>query len=120
MIYACPTHPEARPDRPGACPKCGMAREPVQPTLEQDDTTLRDKTRRFWISASLSLRQLVLVMGSMAGASFGLAGRTRGFVEIALATPVCVRSAWPLLLRFATSLRNRSLNMWTLIGLAWA
>ena len=27
--YTCPMHPEIRSDRPGACPKCGMALEPV-------------------------------------------------------------------------------------------
>jgi Cu+-exporting ATPase len=94
-----------------------MALEPLQPTLEQDDSELRDMTRRFWISAALSLPLLVLVMGSMAGASFGLIGRTRGFVELALATPVCVWAAWPFFARFGASLRNRSPNMWTLIGL---
>jgi Cu+-exporting ATPase len=28
-IYTCPMHPEIRQDKPGACPKCGMALEPV-------------------------------------------------------------------------------------------
>jgi Cu+-exporting ATPase len=27
-IYTCPMHPEVRQDRPGSCPKCGMALEP--------------------------------------------------------------------------------------------
>jgi Cu+-exporting ATPase len=117
VIYTCPMHPEVRSDRPGSCPKCGMALEPLQPTLEQDDSELRDMTRRFWIAAALSLPLLVLVMGSMAGATFGLVGRTRGVVELALATPVCVWAGWPFFVRFAASLRNRSLNMWTLIGL---
>jgi Cu+-exporting ATPase len=48
-----------------------MALEPLQPTLEQDDSELRDMTRRFWISAALSLPLLVLVMGSMAGLRSG-------------------------------------------------
>ncbi len=30
--YTCPMHPEVRKKGPGACPKCGMALEPVQPT----------------------------------------------------------------------------------------
>ena len=29
--YTCPMHPEVRQMGPGACPKCGMAVEPVQP-----------------------------------------------------------------------------------------
>jgi len=28
-VYTCPMHPEVREDRPGSCPKCGMALEPV-------------------------------------------------------------------------------------------
>ena len=27
--YTCPMHPEVRADKPGSCPKCGMALEPV-------------------------------------------------------------------------------------------
>ena len=29
--YTCPMHPEVRSDKPGSCPKCGMALEPVLP-----------------------------------------------------------------------------------------
>ena len=29
--YTCPMHPEVRQQEPGACPKCGMALEPVSP-----------------------------------------------------------------------------------------
>ena len=28
-IYTCPMHPEVQQDHPGACPKCGMALEPM-------------------------------------------------------------------------------------------
>jgi Cu+-exporting ATPase len=37
--YTCPMHPEVRPDQPGACPKCGMALEPVEPSLERVEYT---------------------------------------------------------------------------------
>jgi len=30
-VYTCPMHPEVRKDAPGACPKCGMALEPLIP-----------------------------------------------------------------------------------------
>jgi len=29
VVYTCPMHPEVRQDSPGACPKCGMALEPL-------------------------------------------------------------------------------------------
>jgi P-type Cu+ transporter len=31
VVYTCPMHPEVRQDAPGACPKCGMALEPLMP-----------------------------------------------------------------------------------------
>ncbi|MFZ5502552.1 MAG: heavy metal translocating P-type ATPase [Pseudomonadota bacterium] len=31
--YTCPMHPEVRQDKPGSCPKCGMALEPVAPAV---------------------------------------------------------------------------------------
>ena len=33
--YVCPMHPEVRSDRPGDCPKCGMALEAVTPVVVQ-------------------------------------------------------------------------------------
>jgi len=30
-VYTCPMHPEIRQKTPGACPKCGMALEPLVP-----------------------------------------------------------------------------------------
>ncbi len=38
-------------------------------------------------------------------------------LELALATPVCLWSAWPFYVRAVQSVRNKSLNMFTLIGL---
>jgi P-type Cu+ transporter len=36
--YTCPMDPEVRQRGPGACPKCGMALEPVNPVLAQTKT----------------------------------------------------------------------------------
>jgi len=36
--YTCPMHPEIRQKSPGGCPKCGMALEPVAPSLPQKKT----------------------------------------------------------------------------------
>src|SRR5438552_1123972 len=32
--YTCPMHPEVVSDRPGSCPKCGMALEPLEVAAE--------------------------------------------------------------------------------------
>ena len=35
--YTCPMHPEVISDKPGSCPICGMALEPVAPNVAPDD-----------------------------------------------------------------------------------
>jgi P-type Cu+ transporter len=64
-IYTCPMHPEIEQVGPGDCPICGMALEPKTVSLEDEGPSaeLRDMTRRFWVSAALSLPLLVWVMG---------------------------------------------------------
>ena len=62
--YTCPMHPEVVSDRPGPCPKCGMAREPRGAVdAEGPDPELADMTRRFWIGLILGLPLFVLAMG---------------------------------------------------------
>src|SRR5690625_6484149 len=41
-------HPEIEQDHPGICPKCGMALEPMMPSLDDDNPELKDFSRRFW------------------------------------------------------------------------
>src|SRR5574342_587094 len=98
-----------------------MALEPRVPAAtEEESPELRDMTRRLWVSAALSLPLVVLETGDMV--TGGLVSRlvspsTRTLVELALASPVCTWGAWPFYVRAVQSLRNRSLNMFTLIGL---
>jgi Cu+-exporting ATPase len=76
--------------------------------------------RRFWISAALTMPLLVLAMGDLVTGGFVsrvVPMRTAAFIELALATPVCVWAAWPFYVRAVQSVTNRSLNMFTLIGL---
>lgn len=120
--WTCPMHPEIVRDEPGDCPICGMALEPRTVTLdeEEDNPELRDMTRRFWFAAALSLPLVAIVMIDMLPSrpiSSVLPGRTRAFIELALATPVCLWSAWPFYIRAVRSVKNMSLNMFTLIGL---
>lgn len=115
--YTCPMHPEIVRDAPGSCPICGMALERRMPTLDTaPDPELVDMTRRLWISVSLTVPLLALVMGEMLGLTL-LRGSTRVWVELALSLPVCTWASWPFYVRFVRSIRNKSLNMFTLIGL---
>jgi Cu+-exporting ATPase len=66
--YTCPMHPEIVRDGPGACPICGMDLEPRTASADaEDDSSLRDMTRRFWVGAALSVPLLALTMGPMVG-----------------------------------------------------
>jgi len=117
-IYTCPMHPEIRQKGPGNCPKCGMALEPETPTSAEEgpNPELVDMTRRFWISAVVTIPLLVVAMSQMFG--FALFSPTvQTWVQLALATPVVVWGGLPFFQRGWESLRNRSLNMFTLIAL---
>src|SRR4051794_5579075 len=47
--YTCPMHPEVVQIGPGSCPKCGMALEPKEVSLEdRPDPEYADMRRRFW------------------------------------------------------------------------
>ena len=118
-IYTCPMHPQIRQAGPGTCPLCGMALEPEMPGLEDEDNPeLRDFSRRFFWTLPLSLAVFVL---AMLGHRFhGLAAPTGTWLEFALATPVVLWAAWPFFQRCVQSIRHRSPNMWTLIGIGVA
>ncbi|MBL9091800.1 MAG: YHS domain-containing protein, partial [Planctomycetaceae bacterium] len=60
--YTCPMHPEIEQDHPGSCPKCGMALEPKTVSAEEDDSELRDMTRRFWVASVLTAPLFFLAM----------------------------------------------------------
>jgi len=120
--YTCPMHPEVLRDAPGDCPKCGMALEPMGVPSGDEGTNpeLVDFRRRFWIGAVLTVPLLVLTMGPFLGLGFVrdlLGERTAQWVELVLGTPVVLWAGWPFFVRGIKSVVNRSLNMFTLIGL---
>ncbi|MCB9876983.1 MAG: hypothetical protein H6835_05205, partial [Planctomycetes bacterium] len=63
--YTCPMHPEVRQVGPGLCPICGMALEPLDATVGEDDSEFRDMRRRFVWSMVFTLPILLLAMGDM-------------------------------------------------------
>jgi Cu+-exporting ATPase len=117
-IWTCPMHPEIRRDRPGQCPICGMALEPLEPTVDEaPNPELIDMSRRFWISAALSLPLAVLTFGADLFGWQPLPMRASVWLQLGLATPVVLWGGWPFFDRFWASLKTRNLNMFTLIGL---
>ena len=122
--WTCPMHPEIVKDAPGSCPICGMALEPRDIAVEEaENPELADMQRRLWIAALLAAPLIAIVMvdmvaGHPVSALLGARGRT--LLELALATPVCTWAAWPFYERAVLSVKHRSLNMFTLIGLGVA
>ncbi|HEX8841234.1 MAG TPA: copper-translocating P-type ATPase [Sphingomicrobium sp.] len=111
-------HPQIRWDHPGNCPICGMALEPLEPSLDDaPNPELIDMSRRFWVSAALTIPLVVLAMTTDLSGWEPLSMRTSIWVQFALATPVVLWGGKPFFDRFWASLLNRSPNMFTLIGL---
>ena len=109
--------PEVKQIGPGSCPKCGMALEPLQATMEEDTHELDDMTRRFVFSLMLSLPLLLLTMGEMLGMPISkwIAPTANGWLQGVLATPVVLWLGAPFLQRATQSFRSGHLNMFSLI-----
>src|SRR5690348_6458134 len=125
-IYTCPMHPEVRQVGPGHCPICGMALEPMMPTLDEDDGgELSSMTRRFWLLVALTVPVFALVMGPhlfgwhLPAPWDGVAA----WVEAVLAGIVVLWGGAPFFARGWRSLKPWLPNMYTLIalgtGVAW-
>jgi Cu+-exporting ATPase len=120
-IYTCPMHPEIRQSGPGSCSICGMALEPAMPTAATEpNPDLVDMTRRLWIGAALAIPLLLLDMGGELTGIHPLPPTILMWVEFLLATPVVLWAGWPFYERGWASVRNRSLNMFSLIALGVA
>ena len=125
-------HPEVVQHGPGACPKCGMALEPM--TVSADDgpnPELVDMTRRFWIAAAIGAPVFVLAMADMFGVFRGwhttvflgsaavelVAMTVINWIGLVCSTPVVFWAGWPFFERGWASIRTRQPNMFTLIAL---
>jgi Cu+-exporting ATPase len=122
--YTCPMHPEIVRDQPGNCPICGMALEPRTVSIEEEENPeLVDMTRRFGVSLALSVPVFLIGMSDFLPArplERMISMQWLGWIELVLATPVVLWGGWPFFVRAGASIRNRSLNMFTLIGLGVA
>src|SRR5947209_3375026 len=89
--YVCPMDPEVVSDRPGPCPKCGMALEPRTVTAEEGpNPELADMSRRLWVGLALGLPVFLLAMADMLpGRPLGSLDRgVLNWLQLALTTPV--------------------------------
>ena len=121
VIYTCPMHPEIEQDGPGACPKCGMDLEPktVVPGTDEDDSELRNMTRRFWVALTATIPVLTLAMLPMLGVPVDhwLGATPYLWLQLILSTPVVLWGGWPFFERGWRSIVTWNLNMFTLIAI---
>ncbi|HBI16134.1 MAG TPA: copper-transporting ATPase [Desulfobulbaceae bacterium] len=121
--YTCPMHPEVVRDSPGSCPKCGMALEPRTIALDGEDKNPEYDfmRKRFLLGAILTVPLVLIAMRAMLPGGHLIeelaSARTLGWLELMLATPVVLWAGWIFFERAVQSMLNRSLNMFTLIGL---
>ena len=119
--YTCPMHPQIRQIGAGSCPICGMALEPVSTTAaEEDNSEYQLMLKRFWACAGLSVPLIFITMGGRNLFHDMSVTANLKWVELLIATPVVLWGGWPFFTRFFQSLKNKSLNMFTLIGLGVA
>jgi len=121
--YTCPMHPEIVQDGPGSCPKCGMALEPRTVSLEEEEKNpeYAYMRKRFVFGAILTVPLVIIAMREMLPGGHVIESlaspKTLGWLEFILATPVVLWAGWVFYVRAIQSLINKSLNMFTLIGL---
>ena len=117
-------HPEIRQVGPGACPKCGMALEPLEPLAADEGPSpeLVDMTRRFWVSLILTIPVFAFSMGEMIAPALTrrIDPAAALWIQLLLAAPVVLWGGWPFFVRGWQSLVTRNLNMFTLIALGTA
>ena len=121
-IYTCPMHPEVVNKGPGTCPKCGMALEPKVITAGQDDknTELMEMSHKFIIGIVLTVPVFILAMARhIPGDPLGeiLSRQVQNWIEFVLSSGVVLWCGLPFFKRGWTSIKNRSLNMFTLISI---
>lgn len=120
--WTCPMHPQIIQDKPGTCPICGMALEPrlISPEMEKENPELVLMRRRLWVSTLLTIPLIIIAMRDLIpGLQIEnlISVRTLKWLELILATPVVLWGGWPFFVRAWQSILNRSLNMFSLIGL---
>ena len=117
-IWTCPMHAQFRQPGPGICPICGMALEPEAPSLDDaPNPELIDFTRRWWVSAALSVPLLILTMGTDLLGLHLIDPVISPWIQLALAAPIVLWAGAPFFVRGWMSLKTRHLNMFTLISI---
>ena len=117
--YVCPMHPEVQRDMPGTCPKCGMVLEARTVSADElPNPELLSMTLRLRVSLGFGVPLLVLAMLHMATPlQHSLNEHKVAWLQLLLASPVVLWGGFPFFQRAIASVKFRSPNMFTLVGL---
>ncbi len=109
-------HEEIQSSAPGDCPKCGMALEPLMPSVEEvENIDLLQFQRKFWITFPLSVFSVLLAL--LGESTSLLTPHTSSWFQMVLSIPVVLWAGKIFFLRCWQSIQTRNPNMWTLIGI---
>lgn len=120
ILYTCPMHPEIEQAGPGSCPKCGMDLVPKEPIPEEEESTYDRLLRKLWISIAFTLPIFLIAMSDMLPDNplyKIISMQAWNWVQFALSIPVVFYTCWMFFERAWASIRRRSPNMFTLIGM---
>ena len=117
--YICPMCPEVRASQPGACPSCGMALEPEDISADQgENPEYALMLTRLRLSLVFGVPLLILAMLHMfTPVQHRIDAHRMAWLQLLLATPVLLLGGYPFFERAITSIKLRSPNMFTLIGM---
>lgn len=120
-VYTCPMHPEVRQKGPGNCPICGMALEPEEISLDDEENPeLKDFSKRLKVSAALTIPLAALAMSDLIPGQpvqHSMPAWLYSAIQLILATPVVLWGGLPFFQRGLDSIKTRNLNMFTLIAI---
>ncbi len=122
-IYTCPMDPEIKQIGQGICPICGMALEPLEATLEEGPNhELIDMSQRFYRSLIFTVPLVFLAMSEMftnlnSSLHQFLSSGYINWIQLVLASPVIIWLGQPIFKRGVDSVKNKNLNMFSLIAL---
>ena len=114
--YVCPMDPDVASDKPGSCPKCGMALEPADvPAENEADPEQAKMVRLFWIAAAFGV-PVVLCMLDMT-ANPGEQHEFSATIQAIFTTAIVLYCGSTFYKRAWTALAQGRLNMFSLIVL---
>lgn len=121
--WTCPMHPEVVKDKAGACPICGMDLVPLQVDISAEEKSAQTLLKKFWIASAFTLPIFLIAMSEMLPNNplySIMEQKYWNWIQWILSLPVVFYATWMFFERAYQSIKNRNLNMFTLIGIGAA